>query len=174
MHFSIQIVFEEEELLVMPYSAVHQRVFFKEENMLIIHFPLPDSCRFETTGFKACVSNLHASTTFLDAPSLCLTLNRPRKLIYWCSVHPLAPLGLREGGGSETVERLSRVKSDFFQHMWPPPPRWGCLFFLEHSRPSGVSPKMFSPRHSKAKSVNLQRWFCARASLVVLVSYKIF
>lgn len=91
--------------------------FFKEENMLIIHFPLPDSCRFETTGFKACVSNLHASTTFLDAPSLCLTLNRPRKLIYWCSVHPFAPLGLREGGGSETVERLSRVKSDFFQHM---------------------------------------------------------
>lgn len=41
-------------------SCTPEGFFLKEKNMLIIRFPLPDSCRFETTGFKACVSNLHA------------------------------------------------------------------------------------------------------------------
>lgn len=73
---------------------------------------------------------------------LCLTLSRPQKLIYGCSVHPLPPRGLREGGGSETVERLSRVKSDFFQHMQGCPPWWDFFLFsaLEAIR---CIPRMF-------------------------------
>lgn len=134
---------------------------FKEWKVLIIHFLLPYSCRFKPAAFRSPLfepKGFHHRHPGCSLPvSLCLILNRPQQLIYWCSDHPLAPLGVKGRQRLSWVRLLSAHASISSSLR---------LFFCHTFR---CITRCFGD-----KRVNLWRWVCASISLVGLIRYKIF